>query len=120
MSEPMALIIEDDEDLSLIFAEALRMAGFQSEVITDGAQAQQRLIETVPDVVVLDLHLPHISGQSLLAQIRADVRLAATRIIVASADPVMADTLRQDADLVLIKPVSFGQLRDFAMRLKPA
>ena len=64
MNNPFALIIEDDEDLSLIFSEALTAAQFETEVIQDGGSAVARLAETTPDVVVLDLHLPNISGKT--------------------------------------------------------
>jgi hypothetical protein len=40
-------------------------------------------------------------------------------VIVASADPVMAQSLSDQADLVLIKPISFSQLRDLANRFNP-
>jgi CheY-like chemotaxis protein len=70
--------------------------------------------------VVLDLHLPHVSGEDLLAQIRSDDRLAHTRVMLATADPLMAESLRAKADLVLIKPISFSQLRDLSKRLRSA
>jgi CheY-like chemotaxis protein len=70
--------------------------------------------------VVLDLHLPHLSGRDILDEIRHDERLTSTRVIVATADPRMAEILDEQADLVLIKPISFGQLRDLSARLKPA
>jgi DNA-binding response OmpR family regulator len=117
MSIPFALIIEDDYDASLIFAEALQAAGFETEIIRSGDTALARLAATTPDAVVLDLHMPHVSGVDIMEQIRADERLAETQVIVATADPRLADTLQDDADLVLIKPFSFSQLRDLAARL---
>jgi len=66
--------------------------------------------------VVLDLHIPLASGAEILRQIRADARLDKTRVIVATADSRVPDVLREQADLVLIKPVSFSQLRDLAAR----
>jgi len=117
MSNPFALIIEDDYDASLIFAEALQAAGFETEIIRSGDTALARLAATTPDAVVLDLHMPHVSGVDIMEQIRADERLAETQVIVATADPRLADTLQDDADLVLIKPISFSQLRDLAARL---
>ena len=68
----------------------------------------------MPDVVVLDLHLPRVAGMDILHQIRADERLTGTRVIVATAHPRMAESLRDEADLVLLKPISFSQLRDLA------
>ena len=119
MSNPLALIIEDDNKLAFVFAQALRMAGFETEVIQDGDIALDRLATTVPAVVILDLHLPNVSGKDILHQIRSDVRLSETRVMLATADALMAQSLREDADLVLLKPVSFDQLRDLAERLRP-
>jgi CheY-like chemotaxis protein len=119
MSKPFALIIEDDEDLATIFAEALQAAKFETEIIRDGQEAIARLAETIPVVVVLDLHLPRVSGADVLRQIRADERLAQTRIMVATADSLMAEKLREQADLILLKPISFSQMRDLAARLRP-
>jgi two-component system cell cycle response regulator DivK len=119
MTNPFALIIEDDIKLATIFAEALRMAQFETEIVLDGQAALNRLAATTPALVVLDLHLPHVSGSELLAHIRADERLAKTRVMLATADPLMAEPLRGQANLVLIKPISFHQMRDLAQRLRP-
>ena len=115
----LALIIEDDVDQSMIFAGALEAAGFETEIIRDGQAGLDRLRSTLPRVVVLDLHLPYVSGSEILDAIRKDERLADTRVILSTADPRMADMLDDKADLVLIKPISFSQLRDLASRLKP-
>jgi DNA-binding response OmpR family regulator len=118
MSNSTALIIEDDYDLSNIFAEALQVAGFQTRIIRTGDAALKQLASVVPDVIVLDLHLPHVAGTDILRQIHADPRLAKTRIIVATADERLAEALWEEADLVLVKPISFSQLRDLSARLK--
>ena len=118
MNKPSALIVEDDYDISIIFAQALRAAGFETQIIRSGDTAVMWLSSTAPDVVVLDLHLPRVSGIEILSQIRADPRLAGTRVIIATADDRKAEILREEADLVLVKPVSFSQLRDLALRLK--
>jgi DNA-binding response OmpR family regulator len=117
VDKPIALIVEDDIDLSTIFAEALRSAGFEAQVVRDGAAAAERLRAVTPDVVVLDLHLPHVSGMDILEQIGAGERLSTTRVIVTTADPRMAEIVQDRVDLVLIKPISFVQLRDLASRL---
>ena len=62
MSE-LALIIEDDEDLASIFAEALRGIDYEVELAADGRSAKERLQNGVaPFIILLDMHLPHISG----------------------------------------------------------
>ncbi len=113
-----ALIVEDDADLAAIFAEALKSAGFEAQVIRDGAVAQRKIREMVPEIVILDLHLPHVDGSTLLNQIRADPALKGTIVILATADALMGDSYRDIADIVLIKPISFVQLRDLSFRLR--
>lgn len=119
MSEHLALIIEDDEDLSEIFGQALSAAGYTIEIIRDGRAAQERLKHVVPTVITLDMHIPYISGDVLLQEIRADERFEKTRVVVTTADPHMGESMRSIADLVLIKPITFTQLRDLTMRLRP-
>ncbi|MBI1881109.1 MAG: response regulator transcription factor [Chloroflexi bacterium] len=119
MTNPLALIIEDDPNLATIFAEALRMAEFETEIAQDGQAALAQLAATTPTLVILDLHLPYVSGQTILQQIRADERLAKTRVLLATADALRAESLRGEADLVLLKPISPHQLRDLAKRLRP-
>lgn len=117
----LAFVIEDDEKIGTIFSAALNEAGYETEVIQDGSQALKRLAEATPDVVVLDLHLPHVAGSEILKQIRADARLKQTRVIIATADAAMANgELNDEADLVLIKPIRFSQMRDLAKELLPS
>ncbi len=116
-TKQQALIIEDDEDLSIIFSEALVLAGFDTKAIRDGQAAMDELDECQPGVIVLDLHLPHVDGLEILKKIRSAERLKNAKVIVATADPRMSD-LAEDADFVLIKPISFAQLRDLSARLR--
>ncbi len=115
-TKPLALIIEDNEDQNMIFTKAMEMAGYAIESITDGTLAQKRLTETQPEMIVLDLHIPGVSGNVLLSQIRNDHRLQKARVILATADAALADILQPQADLVLLKPISFSQLSDLASR----
>jgi CheY-like chemotaxis protein len=117
MSNTFALVIEDDFDAAVIFAKALEVLGFQTETIHDGKAALERIAQVVPEIVTLDLHLPNVVGGDILRQIRADARLVNTRVIVATADPRSADLIQPIADLVLLKPTTFSQVRDLAARL---
>jgi CheY-like chemotaxis protein len=120
MSE-LALIIEDDEDLASIFAEALRGVGFEMEIIADGQAAQERLKNgPVPFLILLDMHLPHVSGADLLTNfIKKEEKLAKTIVIITTADARMGEAYNEQVDFVMIKPISFVQLRDLTRRLKP-
>lgn len=118
--KPLGYIVEDYGDTVNIFRWALEMAGYDVEVAKDGAIAQQRLAEIVPDLIILDLHMPNVPGDLLLKQIRSDERLAKARVFLATADANMASQLRDQAELVLLKPISVMQLRDLAERFRPA
>ncbi len=116
MSE-LGLVVEDDLDLAIIFSEALQAAGFEVETARDGQKARDLLTTTIPKVVILDLHLPLVDGPSLFEQIRSDPRLKETIVVVATADARLAEAYQDQADVVLIKPISFTQLRDLSQRL---
>ena len=118
MTKNFAVVIEDDLDLSEIFSEALRASDYEVEMIRDGKAAQERLKEIVPNIIMLDMHLPFVDGSTLLKQIREDQRLDKTRVIIATADGVQAERYRKMANLVLVKPITYTQLRDLSKRLK--
>lgn len=117
---PLAFVIEDYMDQAMVFSKALEMAGYRVETILDGAAAKQRLSEVTPVLVLLDLHIPKVTGETLLRQIRSDERFQRTRVVLATADNLMADRLRPMADLTLLKPISFLQLNQLAQRLRIA
>jgi two-component system, OmpR family, phosphate regulon response regulator PhoB len=119
MTTPLALVIEDDEDLAEIFSLALQSANFETEVVRDGQLALTRLAEIAPALVMLDLNLPHLSGAEILRHIRADQRLDKTKVILATAQDRLAEELRAQANLTLLKPISPEQLRLLASRLYP-
>lgn len=117
-TKPLALIIEDNEDQNLVFTTAMQQAGFDTESILDGRIAQTRLQVVTPQVIVLDLHIPEVSGEDLLRQIRATPRLADVRVLLATADAALANDLQSLADLVLLKPISFAQLKQLGKRFR--
>jgi DNA-binding response OmpR family regulator len=118
--KPFALIIEDDQKIATLFANALETVGYETEIVRDGQLALTRLTAITPNTVVLDLHLPNVSGRDILAHIRGDKRFTQTRVMIITADAILAESLSEDADIVLLKPINFTQLRDLAARLRPA
>lgn len=118
MNTHQALVVEDDRDLAAIFSQALRAAGFEVEAVSTREAALARLAVYVPQVVTLDLHLQQAKGTDILHYIRSEPRLAKVGIVLTTADSAMAEELQDQADFVLVKPISFVQLRDLAARLK--
>jgi CheY-like chemotaxis protein len=115
--KPLALIIEDNRDAAFIVSEALRAAGFETQTIYDGNTARARIEEAAPVLISLDMHLPAVSGADLLAAIQAAPHLTNTIIILVTADARIADEHHDQADFILLKPVSFTQVRDLARRI---
>jgi len=118
-SKPIALVIEDNEDLNSIFSSALEAAGYKVYSAFDGAKGEQLMSEIMPSIITLDLHMPGISGDIVLKHIRADSRFKDVRVIVTTADARLADSLQFRPELVLLKPISFSQLSQLATRFAP-
>lgn len=116
--KPLAFIIEDDPQLVIIFATAMEVAGYRTETAEDGREALEKLKTLQPDVIMLDVHLPHIAGDDVLRYIRADERLKDTKVVLSTADSRIAAQLRADTSLVLLKPVSFKELIELVSSLK--
>ncbi len=105
MSTPQALVIEDDRDLATIFSQALRAAGFEVETVATRDAALERLALLTPHVVTLDLHLQQAKGSDVLHYIQSEPRLAQVKVILTTADSAQAESLQDEADVVLVKPI---------------
>lgn len=117
--KPIALVIEDNEDLNAIFSSALEKAGYIVHSAYNGSEAKALLGEILPSIITLDLHMPDISGEAVLTYIRSQSRFDKVRVIVATADPRAADAMHIQPELVLLKPISFSQLSQLASRFSP-
>jgi DNA-binding response OmpR family regulator len=119
MNYPLVLIAEDEWAQADLYRIVLERAGFEV-LIADTAAAFLGLLALIrPDLIVLDMHLPDMLGDQLLRRVRAHPHLGRARLIAATADPRFVEPIHAEFDLVLIKPVSPTQLRDFARRLCP-
>lgn len=117
---PLALIIEDNEAVGEVFKAAFKHAHFDIEFIRDGSIALDRLAVTTPAIILLDLHLPHVSGQQILNYVHGEERLAKTQIILATADLPRAESLEHEVDFVLVKPFGFIRLHELVKQLRPS
>lgn len=119
MTKPFAMIIEDDRDTVALFRHVLDFAGYKTEIILRGERAIDRLKIAKPDIILLDLNLPGVSGNDILSFIQGEERLADTHVVVITGHAEMALGLSAQTDLVLLKPVSVDQLTNLIMRLRP-
>lgn len=117
MEKPFVLIIEDERDIAALFRHVMDLAGYRTEICPNGRIGMERLQTTLPDVVLLDLSLPGISGVNILQRMRVDERLKDTPVVVVTAYYELAESLAVEPDLVMLKPVSAVQLTDLVQRL---
>jgi diguanylate cyclase (GGDEF)-like protein len=119
MSKPFAMIIEDDRDTVAMFRHLLDFAGYKTEIILRGEKAIDRLKIVSPDIILLDLNLPGVSGEEILNFIKQDDRLKDIPVVVVTGHAELALGLEAQTDLVLLKPVSVDQLTNLILRLHP-
>lgn len=123
MSRPIAIIIEDQINISQLYSDALSLAGYDTHAVLDGSKAIEALETITPNVIVLDMNLPRVSGHYILKFIRGDDRLKNIPVIIATANSIMAQAVAAEMterDYILIKPVSMKDLHVLAKKLKAA
>jgi len=111
MNPSRLLLVEDHPELSLWLGRALRQAGYEVVIASDGKEGEARLREGGHDLVVLDLNLPKRPGMALLHELRA--RGDTTPVLVLTARAEVADRvegLRAGADDYLPKPFELVEL----------
>jgi diguanylate cyclase (GGDEF)-like protein len=117
MEKPFALIVEDERDIAALFRHMLDMSGYQTEIVLDGGEAMKRLDSAKPDILLLDLYLPTVSGVQILQRMHSDPRLTNVPVVVITANPQAVGGLPIEPDLVLLKPVNLSQLSSLVQRL---
>ncbi len=100
------LVVEDEAFLSSLIKEALTRAGFSVDLAIDGDTAFNLLSQTKPDIILLDLILPGISGFDILKKLKEDEQTKAIPVIIisnlGSTDEIQKG-LDAGADAYLIK-----------------
>ncbi|WP_242346135.1 response regulator [Anaeromyxobacter terrae] len=112
------LLVDDERDLLSLLDFNLRAAGFETLLATTGEQALVQLRRRVPDIILLDLMLPDVSGTELCRQIKADPRTRNVPVVILTAKGDELDRVvgfEVGADDYVTKPFS---VRELVLRLK--
>jgi CheY-like chemotaxis protein len=115
MSEKTVLIIEDEEDAADMFAEMMRVSGYRVLKTSSSTPALTMMTAEKPDVVILDIMMPEISGLDILRQMHKNPELANIPVVVVSAKSLPADIklgMEAGASIYLTKPVGFVELKE--------
>src|SRR5512133_2820511 len=110
----MVVVVEDEPDTAALFAEMVRLIGFQVVKSFGGIRAIDLIAEKRPAVVLLDLMMPDLSGLEVLRYMRRDPRLADIPVVIVSAKGLPSDIklgLEAGAAFYLTKPVAFADLK---------
>jgi DNA-binding response OmpR family regulator len=107
------IVVEDEPDTAEMFAEMMRLNGYQVIKSYGGETAVSLIARERPDAVVLDIMMPDLSGLEVLRILRNDPELASIPVIVVSAKSLTSDIkhgMDAGASVYLAKPVAFMDL----------
>ena len=103
------LVVEDNELNLKLFCDLLRAHAYAVEPVRDGREAVETARAFVPDLIVMDIQMPHISGLELIEQIKADDELRPIPIMAVTAYAAKGDEERirdAGAEGYVSKPIS--------------
>jgi DNA-binding response OmpR family regulator len=107
------LVVEDDRDIAELVERYLQKAGFSIELLASGHDALKAITDRTPDLLILDLMLPHVDGLEICRAVRSDPRTAAIPIIMLTARAEESERivgLEIGADDYVAKPFSPNEL----------
>jgi len=110
---PRVMIVEDEEPLSLMLRYNLEAEGYQVDTVERGDDAETRLRENVPDLLLLDWMLPGVSGIELCRRLRSREQTRSLPIIMLTARGEEQERVRglaTGADDYVVKPFSVPEL----------
>ena len=109
----MIYVVEDDQSIQDIILYTLESCGFSAAGFCNGRDFFQALSKDLPELVLLDIMLPGISGSQILQDLRRDPKTASIPVIMATAKSTEMDkihALDQGADDYLVKPFSMMEM----------
>jgi len=109
------VIIEDEPDTAEMYAEMMRICGYQVEIFFGGKSALVEIAKQRPAAVVLDIMMPEYSGLDVLNFLKADRGLSEIPVIIVSAKTLpdeIQEGLTAGANAYLTKPVAFTDLKN--------
>ena len=110
---PRILVVEDEADLALLLRYNLEAEGYSAESVERGDEAELRVVESAPDLVILDWMLPGVSGLEICRRLRAREQTRTLPVIMLTARGEEAERVRGlsvGADDYVVKPFSVPEL----------
>jgi len=117
------MIIEDEVDAADMFGEMMRVGGYRVIKVFSSGPAMAMISQEKPDVILLDVMMPDISGLEVLRYMRREPALASIPVIIVSAKNTPTDIqngMDAGASMYLTKPVSFRDLKQAVEQFMPS
>ncbi len=114
MNNTYIMAVDDDQDVLQTLGRVLRQQNYQVELIASPLEALVVLERSVPDLLILDIIMPEMSGVDLCRQLRADTRFSTLPILFLTAKVSVDDVvvgLDAGADDYITKPFEVAELR---------
>jgi CheY-like chemotaxis protein len=114
VSQRTVIVVEDEADAAEMFAEMMRVNGFRVVKSFSSGPAINLIATEIPDVVILDVMMPDISGLEVVKFMRREPKLEKIPVIVISAKSMPSDIkigMDAGASVYLTKPVGFLELK---------
>lgn len=114
------LVVEDEDNIALALDFLLNREGYDHDRVADGLAALPRIRETQPDLVLLDVMLPGVSGYEICEDIRMDPGLSGVKILMMTAKGSSIERrkgMALGADGFIAKPFELKELRTEVRRL---
>jgi two-component system, cell cycle response regulator DivK len=103
------LVVEDNELNLKLFCDLLRAHDYEAEAVQDGREALARARSFAPDLIIMDIQMPHVSGLELIEQLKADEALRAIPVMAVTAYAAKGDEERiraAGAEAYVSKPIA--------------
>ena len=113
------LVVEDNERNMKLLRDVLQTAGYRTLEVTTGGRAVELATKHAPDLVLMDIRLPDMSGLEVLGRLRADERTASIPVLAVTAQAMQGDRerfLAEGFDGYLSKPVDIRELVETVRR----
>jgi two-component system chemotaxis response regulator CheY len=118
-----AWIVDDDDEMSHAVVLMLRMLGLQAEVFREARSAARTLMAgRKPDVLILDINMPEVSGIDMLEFVRRTAHLKGLPVIMLSSettDVQVDEALAKGANAFVFKPVTLEELEGALKKVMP-
>jgi CheY-like chemotaxis protein len=111
MALPLILVVDDDAPILLLMRNLLREFGFEPITASSGPKALEAARTRTPDLILLDRHMPGMSGDEVLRELRGDAPLASVPVLILSGEPMEPHELgRLGAIGSVLKPFDLATL----------